>query len=196
MSEPTAPAPICAGKPYPHAAAVCDNYAYPCAHEGKQYSLDDVAQLISEWPRAAQCHILAFALALPGTLVSDFWRVLWIADAAAHDADRELDLLSELRGQIEATDKPTGARRPPRLYRQGPGHHAEPRRGGSPWRSWVWPVFWLRGASLSQCRRLAPRRLRFSRVRWYSPVVQYEHSWTSELGEPAARADGPSSFGA
>src|SRR5688572_9504023 len=97
--ESPRPAPICAGKPYPHAAAVCDDRRHICAHGGRTFSLTDVAQLISEWPSAAQCHVLAFALALPATLVSDYWRVLWIADAAAHDTDREEDLLCALRGQ-------------------------------------------------------------------------------------------------
>ena len=101
---PPRPAPICAGKPYPQAPAVCDDYAYPCAHEGKEYSLEDVAQLIQEWPRPAQCQVLALALALPAALVSDFWRVLWIADAAAHDTDREEDLLSKLHAQIAARE--------------------------------------------------------------------------------------------
>ena len=103
------PTPIGAGKPYPHAAAVCDDQRYPRAQEGKEYSLADVASLISEWPPAAQCHVLAFALALPSTLVSDFWRVLWIADAATQDADRELDLLSDLRGPCAAGDAPPAA---------------------------------------------------------------------------------------
>ena len=112
MSEPTAPAPICAGKPYPQAQAVCDNYAYPCGHEGKQYRLDDVAQLIGEWPRPAQCQVLAFALALPPALVSDFWRVLWIADAATDDTTREIDLLCDLRAQCAARDAGTEASPP------------------------------------------------------------------------------------
>jgi hypothetical protein len=105
MSEPTV-TPICANKPYPHAPVVCDNYAYPCAHEGTQYSLDDVASLVSDWPRPAQCQVLAFALALPPSLVSDFWRVLWTADAATGDTQREEDLLCELRKQIAAREAP------------------------------------------------------------------------------------------
>jgi hypothetical protein len=102
----TPPAPICAGKPHPWGQAVCDEYLYPCGHKGKEYTLDDVASLISEWPRPAQCQVLAFALALPPALISDFWRVLWIADAATGDTEREEDLLSELRQQIAAREAP------------------------------------------------------------------------------------------
>ena len=54
----------------------------------------------------------AFAVVLPAALVGDFWRVLWIADAAAHDTDREEDLLSALRGQIAAR-QPTTQSPPP-----------------------------------------------------------------------------------
>src|SRR5687767_11775081 len=69
----------------------------------------------------------AFALALPAALVGDFWRVLWIADAAAHDTDRAEDLLSAPRGQIAArqptTESPPPSPRPrrePRRWRQPP----------------------------------------------------------------------------
>jgi hypothetical protein len=65
-----------------------------------------VASLIAEWPRPAQCQVLAFALALPPTLMSDLWRVLWTAGAATEDTEREEDLLSALRKQIAAREAP------------------------------------------------------------------------------------------
>ena len=65
-----------------------------------------MAQLIGEWPRPAQCQVLAFALALPPSLVSDFWRVLWTADAATSDTDLEERVLGELRQQIAAREAP------------------------------------------------------------------------------------------
>jgi hypothetical protein len=86
----------------PHARPQCDSDRYPCACDGKQYTLDDVASLVAEWPRPAQRRVLEFALALPPELVSAFWRVVWTADAARGDTEREEDALSALHAQIAA----------------------------------------------------------------------------------------------
>jgi hypothetical protein len=54
----------------PHEEFRCDSDRYPCACDGKTYTLDDIHSLVVDYPRPAQRRVLEFALALPPALVS------------------------------------------------------------------------------------------------------------------------------
>src|SRR3954468_18355679 len=66
----------------------------------REHTLQDIASLVSDYARPAQCIILAFALELPPSLVSTFWSVLWTADASRGEVEREEDALSVVLHQL------------------------------------------------------------------------------------------------